>query len=131
MICYGIGSKKVTLKRQKTGFSMKKGFESDAQQAKNARFSMLNGEKKESSMEKGIESDAWQAKSARFSMLKGKKQEFGMEKREKPPIDHIDLQAEGPECPFGLLLAPCRRVEARSRAGNAVGGCLSRSERAP
>ena len=131
MICYGIGSKKVTLKRQKTGFSMKKGFESDAQQAKNARFSMLNGEKKESSMEKGIESDAWQAKSALFSMLKGKKQEFGMEKREKPPIDHIDLQAEGPECPFGLLLAPCRRVEVRSRAGNAVGGCLSRSEQAP
>ncbi|MBQ6525061.1 MAG: hypothetical protein IJI32_00370 [Clostridia bacterium] len=103
MICYGIGSKKVTLKRQKTGFSMKIGFESDA----------------------------WQAKSARFSMLKGKKQEFGMEKREKPPIDHIDLQAEGPECPFGLLFTPCRRVKARSRAGNAVGGCLSRSEQAP
>ena len=32
---------------------------------------------------------------------------------------HVILQAEGPECPFGLLFAPCRRVEVRSRAGNA------------
>jgi len=26
------------------------------------------------------------------------------------------LQAEGPECPFGLVFAPCRRVEVRSGA---------------
>ena len=41
------------------------------------------------------------------------------------------LQAEGPECPFGLLFAPFRRVEVRSRAGNVVVRCLSRSEQAP
>ena len=33
---------------------------------------------------------------------------------------HVILQAEGPECPFGLLFAPCRRMEVRSRAGNAA-----------
>ncbi len=113
------------------GFSMEKGFESDARQAKSARFSMLNGKNQGFSMEKGFESDARQAKNARFSMLNGKIQEYGMEKRVKPPIDHIDLQAEGPECPFGLLFAPFRRVEVRSRAGNVVVRCLSRSEQAP
>ena len=92
---------------------------------------MLNGKNQGFSMEKGFESDARQAKNARFSMLNGKIQEYGMEKRVKPPIDHIDLQAEGPECPFGLLFAPFRRVEVRSRAGNVVVSCLSRSEQAP
>ena len=80
MFCYGINSEKVTLKRQKSVFSMEKGFESDALQAKSASLSMLNGEKQGFSMEKGIESDARQAKNARFSMLKGEKQGFSMEK---------------------------------------------------
>ena len=54
-----------------------------------------------------------------------------MEKAKSPRSVTLFLQAEGPECPFGLVFAPCRRVEVRSRAGNAVGSCLSRSERAP
>ena len=37
-----------------------------------------------------------------------------------PCPQHVILQAEGPECPFGLLFAPCRRAEVRSRAGNAA-----------
>ena len=41
---------------------------------------MLNGKNQGFSMEKGFESDARQAKSARFSMLNGKIQEYGMEK---------------------------------------------------
>ena len=147
MFCYGISSEKVTLKRQKPVFSMEKGFESDALQAKNARFSMLNGEKQGFSMEKGIESDDRQAKNARFSMLngekwgfsmkkvldldpwpeknanismlKGEKQKIGMEKRVKLPVDHIDLQAEGPQCPFGLLFATCYRAEGMSQGSAA------------
>ena len=88
-------------------------------QAKNARFSMPNGEKQGFSMEKGIESDDRQAKNANISMLKGEKQKFGMEKRVKLPVDHIDLQAEGPQCPFGLLFAPCRRAKGMSQGSAA------------
>ena len=55
MFCYGISSEKVTLKRQKPVFSMEKGFESDALQAKNARFSMPNGEKQGFSMKKVLD----------------------------------------------------------------------------
>jgi hypothetical protein len=128
MFCYGISSEKVTLKRQKSVFSMEKGFESDALQAKNARFSMLKGEKQGFSMEKGIESDARQAKNARFSMPNGEKQGFSMEKRVKLPVDHIDLQAEGPQCPFGLLFATCYRAEGMSQGSAArtrrTGGAL-------
>ena len=47
---------------------------------KNARFSMLNGEKQEFGMEKCLEWDVWQEKNARFSMLNGEKQEFSMKK---------------------------------------------------
>ena len=31
-----------------------------------------------------------------------------------PTYAHGFLQAEGPECPFGLLFAPCRRAEVLS-----------------
>ena len=48
-------------------------------------------------------------------MLKGEKQKFGMEKRVKFPVDHINLQAKGPECPFGLVFATCYRAEGMSQ----------------
>ena len=41
---------------------------------------MLNGKNQGFSMEKGIESDDRQAKNARFSMPNGEKQEFSMKK---------------------------------------------------
>ena len=52
-------------------------------------------------------------------MLKGEKQKIGMEKRVKLPVDHIDLQAKGPQCPFGLLFAPCRRAKGMSQGSAA------------
>lgn len=40
-----------------------------------------------------------------------------------PVVTHgfpiIVWQAEGPECPFGLLFPPCHREEGKSRAGRA------------
>ena len=107
------------LKGEKQGFSMEKGIESDDRQAKNARFSMLNGEKWGFSMKKVLDLDPWPEKNANISMLKGEKQKFGMEKRVKLPVDHIDLQAEGPKCPFGLLFAPCRRAKGMSQGSAA------------
>ena len=32
------------------------------------------------------------------------------------PAEQFSLQAEGPQCPFGLLFAPCHRAEGKSRA---------------
>ena len=55
MACSGIQKRKVTLKRQKAGFSVKNSLESDARPEKSVGFSMLNGEKKVFSMEKVLE----------------------------------------------------------------------------
>ena len=52
---------------------MEKCLEWDVWQEKNARFSMLNGEKQEFGMEKCLVWDVWQEKNARFSMLNGEK----------------------------------------------------------
>ena len=35
---------------------------------------------------------------------------------------HYFLQAEGPQCHFGLLSAPCRGAEVLSKGGNRLGG---------
>ena len=35
------------------------------------------------------------------------------------PHAHSFLQAEGPQCPFGLLVAPCHGAKGKSRAGKA------------
>ena len=34
----------------------------------------------------------------------------------------ISVQAEGPQCPFGLLSAPCRGARVLSHGGNRLGG---------
>ena len=70
-------------------------------------------------MKKVLDLDPWPEKNANISMLKGEKQKFGMEKRVKLPVDHIDLQAKGPQCPFGLLFAPCRRAKGMSQGSAA------------
>ena len=40
--------------------------------------------------------------------------------RASPSKTHCFLQAEGPQCPFGLVFAPCHRAEGKSRADKAL-----------